>query len=52
MSTAAGVCTGIFVILLALTFLGLAVPNLVLGIVGLLSGILILAAGLPWTVRQ
>ena len=52
MGTAAGVCTGIFILLLALTFLGLAVPNLVLGIVGLLSGILILAAGIPWKVSQ
>lgn len=52
MGTAAAILTGIFIILISLGYLGVAMPGIVLGIVGLLAGVLIIASGLPWAVKQ
>ena len=52
MGTATGILVGIFLILLALTQFGIAIPAILLGIVGLMAGVLVIATGIPWPVKQ
>ena len=52
MGTATGILVGIFLILLALTQFGVAVPGILIGIVGIMAGVLVIAGGIPWKVRE
>ena len=52
MGTATGILVGIFLILLALTQFGIAIPAILLGIVGIMAGVLVIATGIPWPVKQ
>lgn len=47
MSTAAGLLLGAFLILLSLTYLGVHIPALVLGVFALLAGVMVIIAGVP-----